>query len=125
MAELMLKEESFAVIGAAMVVYNEMGNGFLELVYQECMEIELKERRIPFMARGSLALKYKGHALNQKYVPDLICYGQIIVELKAVNSIVPEHKAQVINYLKASGMKLGLLVNFGARGGLQFERVVW
>jgi len=80
---------------------------------QECLEKELKKRGVPFVAQQELQLMYKGEPLRQTYKPDLICYGQIIVELKAVKEIAPEHKAQVLNYLKATGMKLGLLVNFG------------
>jgi GxxExxY protein len=91
-----------------------MGSGFLEAVYQECLEKELRLKSIPFFAQKELPLNYKGEKLSQTYQPDLICYGKIIVELKAVKEIGPEHKAQVINYLKASGLKLGLLVNFGA-----------
>ncbi len=90
-----------------------MGCGFLEAVYQECLEREFFRKEIPFVSQQDLQLTYKGETLQQAYRPDLICYGQIIVELKAVKDISPEHKAQVINYLKATGMKLGLLVNFG------------
>jgi len=86
----------------------------IESVYQECFEKELKNRNIPFVSQPELTLAYKGEALKQTYKPDFICYGQIIVELKAVKEIAPEHKAQVLNYLKTAGMKLGLLVNFGS-----------
>lgn len=112
--ELIYKDESYQIQGAIFEVYREMGCGFLESVYQECLEKELRRRKIPFAAQQPLQLTYKGEPLQQTYRPDLICYGKIIVELKAVKSIAPEHKAQVINYLKATGMKLGLLVNFGA-----------
>ena len=111
--KILFKEESYAIQGAIFEVYREMGCGFLESVYQECLEKELSKRGIPFVAQQELQLTYKGEPLQQTYRPDLICYGQIIVELKAVKDIAPEHKAQVINYLKATGMKLGLLVNFG------------
>ena len=111
--KILFKEESYALQGAIFEVYREMGCGFLESVYQECLEKELSKRVIPFVAQQELQLTYKGEPLQQTYRPDLICYGQIIVELKAVKDIAPEHKAQVINYLKATGMKLGLLVNFG------------
>lgn len=111
--KILFKEESYAIQGAIFEVYREMGCGFLESVYQECLEKELIRRDIPFVAQQELQLTYKGEPLQQTYRPDLICYGQIIVELKAVKDIAPEHKAQVINYLKATGMKLGLLVNFG------------
>ncbi len=107
------REESYAIQGAIYEVYREMGCGFLEYVYQECLEKELTQRNIPFVPQQELQLTYKGEKLRQTYKPDLICYGKIIVELKAVKEIAPEHKAQVLNYLKATGMKLGLLVNFG------------
>lgn len=111
--KILYKEESYAIQGAIFEVYRETGCGFLEAVYQECMEKELTLKEIPFVAQPELKLTYKGELLRQTYRPDLVCYGQIIVELKAVKEIAPEHKAQVINYLKATGMKLGLLVNFG------------
>jgi len=111
--KILFKEECYEIQGAIFDVYREMGCGFLESVYQECLEKELGKRGIPFVAQQELQLTYKGEPLQQTYRPDLICYGQIIVELKAVKDIAPEHKAQVINYLKATGIKLGLLVNFG------------
>ncbi len=113
MTEILFKDECYAIQGAIFEVYREMGCGFLEPVYQECLEKELRNRDIPFIAQTELKLSYKGESLRQTYKPDFICYGQIIVELKAVKVIAPEHLAQVINYLKATGMKLGLLVNFG------------
>ena len=91
-----------------------MGCGFLGTVYQECLGKELTSRQIPFIAPAELQLSYQGEALQQRYRPDLICYGKIIVELKAVRQIAPEHQAQLLNYLKATNMKLGLLVNFGS-----------
>jgi GxxExxY protein len=111
---ILFKEESYAIQGAIFEVYREMGCGFLESVYQECLEIELHSRGIPFVAQQELLLHYKSKPLRTTFIPDFVCYGQIVVELKAVKDISPEHKAQVINYLKATGMKLGLLVNFGA-----------
>ncbi len=111
--KVFFKEESYLIQGAIFEVYREMGCGFLEAVYQECLEKELHLRGIPFVAQPELALSYKGDRLRLAYKPDLICYGQIIVELKAVKEVAAEHKAQVLNYLKATGMKLGLLVNFG------------
>lgn len=111
--KIIFKDESYAIQGAIFEVYREMGCGFLESVYQECLEKELAIRRIPFVAQQQLKLTYKGETLQQTYKPDLICYDQIIIELKAVREIASEHKAQVINYLKATGIKLGMLVNFG------------
>jgi GxxExxY protein len=105
-------------------VYKEKGCGFLEAVYQECLEIELPLQDVPFQARPEVVLQYKGQTLKQTYIPDLICYGKIIVELKAVRELADEHRAQVHNYLKATGMKLGLLVNFGHYPKLEYERIV-
>ena len=101
-----------------------MGCGFLEAVYQECLERELKLRNIPFVAQSTLQLKYKGERLCQTYKPDLICFDSIIVELKAISAISGEHQAQVLNYLKATGMKLGLLVNFGCYPKATVDRLV-
>ena len=124
MDEMILKEEAYAIIGAAMEVYNEKGFGFAEAVYQECMELELGLRKISFSSQQHVPISYKGRELKQKYVPDLCCYDQIIVELKAVAELTNDHRAQVLNYLKATGLKLGLLINFGNPKGLQFERLV-
>ena len=96
-----------------MEVHRTLGLGFLESVYQEAMEIELTKRNIPFVPQKKIQIRYKDVLLNQYYVADLFCYDKIIVELKAVSCILPEHEAQVINYVKATRMKLGLLLNFG------------
>lgn len=123
--ELIYKEECYAIQGAIFDVYREMGCGFLEAVYQECLEIELRARNIPFIDQAELRLSYKGEALKQKYRPDLICYDKIIVELKAVKQVAPEHSAQVLNYLKATKMKVGLLVNFGTYPKASITRLVY
>ena len=122
--ELIFKDETYAIRGAAFDVYRIMGSGFLEAVYQECIEKELNLRSIPFVAQPELKLNYKGEELQQVYKPDLICYDKIIVELKAVKEIANEHKAQIINYLNATGLKLGLLINFGSHPKAQIERFV-
>jgi GxxExxY protein len=122
--ELVFKEESYKIVGACFQVYNEMGCGFLESVYQECLEIELGLQRIPFLPQEQLLLYYKGRPLQQRYIPDLICHGKIIVELKAVSAVLDEHRAQVHNYLKATGYKLALLVNFASFPDLHYERIV-
>jgi GxxExxY protein len=111
--KIIFKEESYLIQGAIFEVYREMGCGFLEAVYQECLEKEFLFRAIPFIAQPELLLTYKGESLKQRYKPDFICYDKIIVELKALKQTAPEHEAQLINYLKATNMKLGLLVNFG------------
>jgi GxxExxY protein len=120
--KIVFKAESFAIQGAIFDVYREMGCGFLESVYQECLERELCRREIPFAAQKKLKLFYKGEPLRQVFQPHLICYGKIIVELKAVKDLAPEHAAQVLNYLKATGMNLGLLVNFGSYPKVTIKR---
>jgi len=116
-------DECYQLQGAIIDVHKDMGPGFLEAVYQECLEKELSRRQIPFESQKELTLFYRGEPLKQKYVPDLICYGKIIVELKAVKAITTEHQAQLLNYLKAASMKLGLLVNFGAYPKVEIIRM--
>ena len=123
--EIILKEESYKIVGACFEVYNAMGCGFLEAVYQECLGIEFSEQAIPFKAQVPLELSYKEQVLQQKYVPDFICYEKVIVEIKALKDLCDEHRAQVHNYLKATGYRLGLLVNFGQHPKLQYERIVY
>ncbi len=120
--EILFKEESYKIIGACFEVYKEKGNGFLEAVYQECLGIEFSTQNIPFSEQPKLALKYKDHDLTQTYQPDFICFGKIIIEIKAVKRIADEHRAQIINYLKATGMELGLLINFGHYPKIKNER---
>jgi GxxExxY protein len=122
--ELLFREEAYRIVGAAMEVYNEKGCGFLEGVYQECLEIELALRAIPADAQLELSLAYKGRPLRQVYRVDVLCFGEIIVEVKAVAALVDEHRAQLLNYLNATGKRLGLLINFGHYPGLEWERIV-
>lgn len=123
--DLIFKDEASAIIGACFEVYIEMGCGFAEPVYQECLEIELAQRRIPFRPQAEeLRLSYKGIALVQVCVPDFVCFDKIILEIKAVSCLADEHRAQVHNYLKESGHRLGLLVNFGHFPKLEYERIV-
>jgi len=122
--DILYKEESYAILGACFEVYKDKGCGFLEPVYQECLQIELAFRKIPFKAQRKLGLTYKGQLLTQSYEPDFICYDKIIIELKAVSELTDKHRAQVHNYLKATDMHLGLLVNFGHYPGLEHERIV-
>ncbi len=124
MADILFKQESFRIIGACFELHNEMGSGFLEPVYQECLEIELASQGIPFYQKRELDLRYKTRQLEQKYIPDFVCFDQIIVEIKAVDSLCDDHRAQVINYLNATGFRLGLLVNFGTHPRIQYERFV-
>jgi GxxExxY protein len=121
---IIYKDESYAIMGACFEVYKEKGCGFLEAVYQECLELELGIRTMPYVASVPLNLTYKGVQLRQRYVPDLICFQKIIVELKAVSELTDEHRAQVHNYLRATGYRLGLLVNFGHYPKLEYERIV-
>ncbi len=118
------KEESYKIVGAAMHVYNQLGIGFLEPVYQEALEIELQRRGIPYEREKELTIMYDGMQLKQTYRADFVCYHHIIVELKAVSALDNVHRAQVHNYLKATGYKLGILINFGASSALDYERIV-
>jgi GxxExxY protein len=122
--EIIYKAESYAIMGACFEVYKEKGCGFLEAVYQECLEIEFGLQNLPAVPQPKLELSYKGRPLSQKYVPDFVCFGKIVVELKAVSALNDEHRAQVQNQLRATGHKLGLLVNFGHYPGVEHERIV-
>ncbi len=122
--ELLYKAEVYKIIGACFEVYKDKGHGFLEAVYQDCLEIELAMKEIPFESQVLLPLHYKGVLLKHKFFADLTCYQNILVELKAVKILTDEHRAQLINYLKATGMELGLLINFGHYPDLQWERIV-
>ena len=124
MTEILFKQEAYKIMGACFEVYEEKGNGFLESVYQECLEIELTLQGVPFAAQPELQLTYKGKVLTQTYKPDVICFGKILVEIKAVSQLANEHRAQVHNYLKATDMRLGLLVNFGHHPKVEWERIV-
>ncbi len=123
MTEIIYKTESYTIIGACFEVYNEKGCGFLEPVYQECLGIEFEYQRISAIAKPSLTLSYRGRILTQTYEPDYVCFGKIIVELKAVSALTDEHRGQLLNYLHATGFELGLLVNFGHYPKLEYERI--
>jgi len=124
MAELLLKDEVYAVIGAAIDVHRELGSGFLEAVYQEAMELELRWRAVPFESQRELCIYYKGQCLEKKYIADLICFGSILVELKAMREIGSREESQMLNYLKATGLRVGLIINFGDEGRLDWKRLV-
>ena len=120
---LIYREESFAVMGACFEVYKEMGCGFLESVYHECLTKEFIRRGIPFTSQRDLQLHYKGEVLQQTYRADFVCFDKIIVEIKSVSQLLNEYRAQLINYLHASGFELGLLVNFGHHPKVEYERI--
>lgn len=113
MKDILYKQESYDICGAIFAVHKELGCGFLERVYQDALEYEFRLRKIPYERERKIQVTYKGHPLGEPYRADFICYNKIIVELKAVKELEDVHRAQVLNYLKASGMKLGILVNFG------------
>jgi len=124
MAELLYKDEVYTVIGAAMDVYNHLGPGFLEAIYQEAMEVEVTARNIPNSPEQNVQIMYKGKPLKKFYTPDLMCYGKIVVEIKAIDRLTSREEAQLLNYLKATGMPVGLLINFGAEKDLEWKRMV-
>ena len=117
------KDKTYGIIGAAMSVHTELGMGFLEAVYGDALAIELERRHIPFEREKSIHIMYKGQKLNHYYVADFLCYGDIIVELKAVEQIQSVHMAQVLNYLSATGYKLALLIKFREKS-LKYKRIV-
>ncbi|HAB17912.1 MAG TPA: GxxExxY protein [Verrucomicrobiota bacterium] len=118
------KDEGYKLMGAAFEIYNEQGYGLAEEIYQECMEIELELRRIPFRSKQELACFYKGRELKKRYVPDLFAFNCLVVELKAVSQLVAEHEAQVVNYMRLSKQPVGYLINFGHKGTLEWKRFI-
>jgi GxxExxY protein len=121
--ELIYKEEVYEIIGAAMAVHKELGCGFLEAVYQEALELEFQSLKIPYQKEAKLNIYYKKKLLNKYYEADFICYDKIIVELKALSSLTSDHESQLLNYLKAAKLKVGLLINFGKQS-LEYKRMV-
>lgn len=121
---IIFKEESYKIVGAAFRVYNTLGPGFLEAVYQEALEIQFQRDEIPHEREKELKIIYDGVELKQTYKADFVCFGNIIVELKAVSALDDAHRSQVYNYLHATGHKLGLLLNFGYPVELEYERIV-
>ncbi len=124
MGQLVLEAERSAIIGAAIEVHKELGPGFLEPVYQEAMELELTERGIPFSAQAALKIRFKKWTLKKEYIPDLLCFGSVVVELKAMEKLTSRETAIAINYLKATGFKVCLLINFGSVGKVEIVPVV-
>ena len=125
MSTLLIHEkDTYAILGACFEVYNEQGCGFTEEIYQECLEIELELRSIPFVGQQELPLTYKGRRLKRKFRTDFVCFDQVILEIKAVSKLVDEHRSQVLNYLHATTCPVGLLVNFGHFPKVEYERIV-
>ncbi len=124
MGKVIYADESYKITGACFEVYKEMGCGFLEQVYQECLEIEFEFQKLPFDPQKEIKLNYRERELKKTFIPDFICYEKIIVEIKAVSKLTDEHRAQMLNYLHATEFRLGLLVNFGHHPKLESERIV-
>ena len=122
--QLIHADETYAVVGAAMEVYYKLGTGFLEYVYQQALAVELSRRNIPFVEQRRFSIDYKGVILEKEYVADFVCYGKIIIEIKALSQLSTIEWAQVINYLKVSHMRVGLLFNFGSSGRLEWKKFV-
>lgn len=122
--ELLFREEAYRLVGACLAVHKDKGNGFAEPVYQDALEIELELSGIPFDAQRSYQIFYRGRPLRHTYTPDLLCFETVLMELKAAKCLTDEHRAQVLNYLKVTGLQLGLLVNFGSHPRLEWERIV-
>lgn len=115
LANSIYPDETYAIVGAAMEVHRILGPGFSESIYQEALAIEFERQGIPFEKEKAIIVKYKDIELHNTFRADFVCYQDIIVEIKALESTTLEHRSQVINYLKATGFKLGLLINFGER----------
>ncbi len=122
--ELIYPRRTYAIIGACFEVYKTVGNGFTEPLYQDCLEFELELRNIPFVSQPEIPFTYKGWRTKKHFVPDLICFDAIILELKAVDQCVKRHESQVLNYLNATGLRLGILANFGHYPKLEYSRLV-
>lgn len=122
---LLYKKEVYEIIGAAIDVHKELGHGFLESVYEECLVIESKKRNIPFKTQVELTITYKGQTLKKKFIADFIAYDKVLVELKSIPRLTSIEEAQIINYLKVTGLPVGLLINFGSRKTLEWKRYVF
>jgi GxxExxY protein len=123
MSEIIYENESYKIIGACIGVHKELGCGFLEAVYQESLELEFKNNNIPYEREKELKIFFKNVELSKKYIADFICFNKIIVEIKALSKLNPEHDSQILNYLKTTGIKLGILINFGEKS-LKYKRLL-
>ncbi|MCC6500531.1 MAG: GxxExxY protein [Anaerolineales bacterium] len=124
MAELLFKSEVYAIIGAAMEVYNQLGPGFGEAIYQEALEIESESRQLPHLAQEEIYIKYKTTKLKQFFKPDFIYFENVIVEIKAIDKLTSREESQLLNYLKATNLPVGVLINFGTDRDLEWKRMV-
>ena len=122
--DLLYKDECYKINGCIYAVNKNLGGGFLEAVYHEALEIELKREKIPFVSKQKIDIVYAGIPLTSKYIADIVCYDKIIIEIKAVSKINEQHKAQLMNYLAATGFQLGLLVNFNSFPKAQIIRII-
>jgi GxxExxY protein len=120
----MYKEEGYQVMGAAFEVYNQLGYGMAEEIYQQSLEIEFALRSIPFQSKRELDVFYKDRQLNTHYVPDLFAFNAVVIELKAVAELISDHEAQLFNYMRIARQPVGYLINFGYRGELQWKRFI-
>ena len=123
-SDLLYKKEVYTIIGAAIEVHKELGPGFLESVYEEAMVYESNEREIPHETQVKIPVYYKGHKLNKEFIADYVGFGKIIVEFKCIPKLTKVEEAQIINYLKATRIKVGLLINFGSHGKLEWKRYI-
>ncbi len=121
---LLFEEESHAILGACFEVYKDKGCGFVETVYQECLELELQFQNISFLSQSELQIAYRGRMLKQTFKPDFICFDKIILEIKAVSALDDAHRKQIHNYLKVTGLRLGIPLNFGHHPKLEYERII-
>ena len=124
MNDPLFKQQGYQLVGAAIEVHDEVGGGLLEEIYQECLELEFSRRGYPFRSKTQLEVRYKGELLKKRYVPDLVAFDGLIVELKSAAKILPEHEAQLMNYLRISNSRAGYLLNFGPIDGLEWKRFV-
>jgi GxxExxY protein len=124
MVDLLYKEEVYNIVGAEMEVYNELGCGFLEAVYHEALEIVFREKQIPFESKPQRLIQFRGRYLKKRYESDFLVYGKIVLEIKATSNLASDDEAQLLNYLNATKFRVGVLMNFGKPGGLQWKRMV-
>jgi GxxExxY protein len=122
--ELLFKHQVYTIVGAAFEVYNILGPGFLEAVYQDALIVEFTQRQIPFVAHQEIRITYKGHRLSKSYIPDFLCHNSVIVEIKATERLTPTDQAQLLNYMKAAQLTTGLLINFGPAKNMEWKRMV-